>query len=824
MTLPQVLVVAEKPKIAETIAHAVCCNPAMVSKRKGKSNSCPTWECEGMLLGRRMEFKVTSTAGHVYSAAFASRYNNWSTTDPAELFDAEIIYEEATPESKLPQHLAYEAKNASYLLLCLDNDREGENIAFEVIGICKPHMKVLTTNQIYRARFSALTKEDILRSFNNLTHPNKRESDAVRARQIIDLRAGCAFTRFQTKFFQEKYGDLDSTCISYGPCQTPTLYFCVDRQNRILRFQEQPYYKLVGDIVVKGTRIKMKWNRGHIFEKSVIQVFQKMVSSAETGTITSVTSKKTSSASPKALNTVTMLKEASARLGIGPQKAMHTAEHLYLSGYISYPRTETDCYPSSFDWKALMKQLHATPEYHGIVQAMLDADSDIGPHGGTDAGDHPPITPVKCATKGVITGDDWRLYDLVVRHFLASIAGPCKMEVTTYNINVSNEEFNFRTTRVLKKGHTLFVTSHGEDDDVAQVSINKGDTFEVRNIQVEEGKTTPPPLLTESDLLDAMEKKGIGTDASMATHVHNIVTRNYVKLVANRRVEPTKLGRSLLEGYMQIDPELVLPSVRATIESYCNMIAEGKADCDEVIRHVSRMFKLKFEYYISKIDVMNSLFEAHFTKLEELGTPLTRCGNCNRYMTFINKAPMRIICKHCSTEYSLPSGGVIRSYKELKCPLDNFELLQYQTKNRAYSICPLCYNDPPFEDFNRKGMSCIDCSHPDCPNAAAALTLTPCPQECNGSLIIDVINGAPNWKFFCTRCSYRLHVSSNVKKMSLVVESECETCGSRKARVTLKDSTVEEGCFFCCDAMKKHLIDPLVMYVHVIIVLQPQKR
>lgn len=95
------------------------------------------------------------------------------------------------------------------------------------------------------------------------------------------------------------------------------------------------------------------------------------VAKTDKGTITSVTSKKTSNAPPKALNTVNMLKEASSRLGMGPQKTMHTAEHLYLSGYISYPRTETDTYPTSFRWKDLMQKLHSTAEYSHIVEEMI---------------------------------------------------------------------------------------------------------------------------------------------------------------------------------------------------------------------------------------------------------------------------------------------------------------------------------------------------------------------------------------------------------------------------------------------------------------------
>ncbi|GFE55582.1 DNA topoisomerase III beta [Babesia ovis] len=756
-----------------------------------------SWECRGKFLSSAAHFIVTSTAGHVFSAAFAPRYNNWTTTQPLDLFDAEIVFEEASPENKIPQHLAYESKGCSYLLLCLDNDREGENIAFEVIRICRPHLLSIGTKQIYRARFSALSRADILRSLENLSDPNKLESDAVHARQIIDLRVGCAFTRFQTTFFQGKYGDLDSTCISYGPCQTPTLFFCVDRHNAILRFQAEPYYKLTGDISHNGSSIRLSWNRGHIFDKSVIQIFHKSLSNATLGRVISVSTKRSNLAPPRALNTVTLLKEASCRLGMGPQKAMHTAEHLYLNGYISYPRTETDCYPKSFNWQDLLNKLHKLPDYNNLID-ILKSGTPLGPHGGTDAGDHPPITPVRCASQGTLTGEDWRLYDLVVRHFLASIAGPCKTETTTYEIDVNGEIFHFCNTRVIEQGHTV-VSPTSHESNTINASFVKGDHCKVSNFRIEEATTSPPPLLSESDLLDFMEKNRIGTDASMATHAHNIVARNFVRLVGNRRIEPTKLGKTLLDGYMQVDPELVLPSVRATIEGYCNLIADGKADCENVISHVCRMFRLKFEHYVRKIDLINTLFETQFTRVENFGVPMSRCGICNRYMLYLNKAPVRLFCKKCSHEYHLPSGGTIRQYKGLKCPLDNFELLQFQSRTRAFSLCPMCYNDPPFESFGKKGMSCIDCAHPTCSNGPDAITLTCCPEDCDGKLVLDVINGAPNWKFFCSSCPYKLHFADSTKKVPVphFVPYDILECVFRETRGNGKIPEIQPPQFTC---------------------------
>jgi DNA topoisomerase III len=125
-----------------------------------------------------------------------------------ELFKCPTEKKEATPKLKMPAFLASEAKGCYYAVLWLDCDKEGENICFEVIDeiervMVKPYNP---REQIFfRAKFSAITEKDIKMAMNSLVHPNENESKSVDARQEIDLRIGCAFTRFQTRFFQVRF-------------------------------------------------------------------------------------------------------------------------------------------------------------------------------------------------------------------------------------------------------------------------------------------------------------------------------------------------------------------------------------------------------------------------------------------------------------------------------------------------------------------------------------------------------------------------------------------------------------------------------------------
>lgn len=176
----------------------------------------------------------------------------------------------------MPAFLASEAKGCEYLVLWLDCDKEGENICFEVMDAVDSVIRNIRSNSVtYRAKFSAITEKDIKYAMANLIHPNENEARSVDARQELDLRVGCAFTRFQTKFFQGRYGDLDSSLISFGPCQTPTLGFCVQRHDEIVQFKPEAFWFV--QVALGEPEIKLDWTRMRIFDKEIAMIFFNIV-------------------------------------------------------------------------------------------------------------------------------------------------------------------------------------------------------------------------------------------------------------------------------------------------------------------------------------------------------------------------------------------------------------------------------------------------------------------------------------------------------------------------------------------------------------------
>ncbi|CAN7994772.1 unnamed protein product [Ixodes hexagonus] len=801
--MKNVLMVAEKPALAQSLA-AILSNGTMKS-RKGISSACTVYEYIGKFKNEPARFKMTSVCGHVMTTDFIGKYNSWDRVDPAELFSAPTEKKEANPKLQIPRFLEKEGQGCDYLVLWLDCDKEGENICFEVVNIVKPVLKRPASygqQTIFRAKFSAITDKDIKAAMNMLVEPNENEARSVDARQELDLRIGCAFTRFQTKYFQGKYGNLDSSFISFGPCQTPTLGFCVDRHDKIQSFKPEAYWVLHVKVSNEQT-FTLDWERGRIFDREVAMVFLTQISNCKEALITDVTQKEKSKPRPVALNTVELMRIASSGLGMGPHHAMQVAERLYIQGYISYPRTETTSYPENFDLRGTLHQIQRVPDLSADVQELLSKGINR-PKKGHDAGDHPPITPTKDASRGELDGDAWRLYDYIARHFVATLSEDMKYLQTTASFTVGEERFSLTGKSVINPGFTKFMSWHAVSPEEALPQLKSGTSCPIVQMKLSEQKTSPPGYLTESELISLMDKHGIGTDASIPVHINNVCQRNYVTVDSGRRLIPTNLGIVLVHGYQKIDTDLILPTMRAAVEQQLNLIAVGKADYDAVLSHTLTVFQLKFCYFVTSILQMDELFEVTFTPLSESGRPLSRCGKCRRYLKLVASKPSRLHCVQCNDTHSIPQNGSVRTFRELKCPLDDFELLQWYggTKGKSFIFCPYCYNHPPFRDTGHQ-IGCNSCTHPTCPHSMMANGISVCPECTSGVLVLDPAS-APKWKIGCNRCDVIVQLCEDARKVS-VEDEQCEECGSQVISVEYKlektklpgAQTEAAGCIFC---------------------------
>lgn len=187
---------------------------------------------------------MTSVSGHLLSHEFALSFNNWSAVDPIALFAAPVSKICPTNFQPIRKTIEREIRSCNGLIIWTDCDREGENIGFEIIDVCRA---IKPNIEVYRAVFSEITSQAVKRALANLKQPDIRKSQAVDVRSELDLRIGAAFTRYQTLRYQRLFPSLiENKLVSYGSCQIPTLGFVTERFKENENFVPQSFWKLIG--------------------------------------------------------------------------------------------------------------------------------------------------------------------------------------------------------------------------------------------------------------------------------------------------------------------------------------------------------------------------------------------------------------------------------------------------------------------------------------------------------------------------------------------------------------------------------------------------
>ncbi|GIQ81269.1 DNA topoisomerase, type IA [Kipferlia bialata] len=652
------------PRSNQTKPAAPPANP--VGKEEFSRGTTPIHEFPGTFKGERVRYRVSSVTGHVFSIDFTGPFRSWDC-DPDTLFGAGTVKESANGKQRMEAHLKSVCRGCSDLVLMLDNDREGHNICFEVLDTVCPSLGWSQTDRrIHRALFSAVTPQAIQDAMSHLTVPDKDASDAVEARQEIDLKIGVAWTRFLTRYFQGKYANLDTHLVSYGPCQTPTLGFCVKRHDDIQSFKPRPFWTVrlgvpfpasgsVSDpksIAAARQNSHSRFTATHkSMKRGEADAIKAALESSSRVVVESVSMQDATLQRPLGLNTVDMLKQASAKLCLSPQETMHLAERLYLSGYLSYPRTESTAYPGDYNLRGMVETL--SPVFPTSAQTVLNGP--LRPRPGKDVGDHPPIIPVRVCTQA-LAGEGWSLYSLVAKNFLASLATDCKLKKTSVTLSAGGTEFCASGSIVVDPGFASITDAIPSTNRLP--AMRKGEVTEAVDVGMTEGQTQPPGHLSESDLLTKMETHAIGTDSSMATHVGNIISRNFVRLdPQSRRLRPTPLGVILIHGYQAIDRDLVAPTLRSTIEAQINRVATGELTRSQLVSETLSHFHQRFRRFVGSVSLMDALFEVSFDPIASAGRVFSRCGDCHRYMRFIGHKPQRLHCATCDRTHSLPQGG-----------------------------------------------------------------------------------------------------------------------------------------------------------------------
>ncbi len=538
-----------------------------------------TWTDEG---GDQMTIGLK---GHVMSPAFPDDYSNWQETDLHELIDADLIKEPT--DKNVVKAVRKVAKEADAIVIATDYDREGELIGLEALEqVLEANPKVAGNGgeagsgdplasrpPIKRARYSALTKEEIERAFGELDDLSYELAYAGATRQDIDLIWGATLTR-AVSLATRRFG---SNFLSVGRVQSPTLALIVERELERRAHVPKPYWELFARFQHPDESFEAHHATDKFWDRSEAEAA--LAATKSPGVVKEVSSKRNSRRPPTPLNTTAFTTDASSRLGITPSRAMKIAEDLYMDGFISYPRTDNTVYPSSLNTHELVSSLVRIGDF-AAASSLLEGE--LKPtRGKKETTDHPPIYPTQAIYPEALEGPKRRVYELVVRRFLATFAKPMITESTRADIEAGSETYFVRGSVVVDPGYAAIYTyARSGDEEIPKLTQGQELAIDGEPWMVDK-ETQPPSRISQGRLVEMMEERGLGTKATRADIIQKLFDRGYVY---GNPPEPSETGIAMYKAFHQYVPRMATPEMTAELEQDMDEIAAGSTSKDDVLR------------------------------------------------------------------------------------------------------------------------------------------------------------------------------------------------------------------------------------------------
>ncbi len=577
------------------------------------------------------------------------------------------------------------AKKADRIIIATDFDREGELIGSDARSLMTA---VNSTATVQRARFSAITKEEIERAFSELTAVDDCLAQAGESRQDIDLVWGAVLTRYLTMAKYSGFGNVKSA----GRVQTPTLALIVERELEREAFVPEVYWQVKAGFRTKAAgQGGAEFGAGHATDRfksaEEAQAVMAAVAGATSGTVTSAEKKRRQAKPPTPFNT-TALQAAAAAEGLSPARAMRIAETLYMNGMISYPRVDNTVYPPSLDITGILRTLEEVPVYrehvHRIQSGPLHAT-----RGAKETTDHPPIHPTGAGDPDKLKPEEWKLYNLVARRFLATLSDAAVIEGTKVVVEVASEPFVAKGDVLVEPGYRA-IYPYGLKKDEQLPALHEGDTVAFLGAELFEKQTEPPARYSQGKLIQEMEKRGLGTKATR----HAIIERlEEVRYTENDPIEPTCLGRAVIDALSAFAPRITTPGMTAELESEMDDIANGRVTREDVVDHSRQLLGKVMDELIPKAAEVGET-------LKEATAADAKVGSCPKsgHDLLVKSSPKTkgqfVGCSgwpECDVTYPLPQGK-IEAVDELcpECGTPQVRVIQFRTKPRVVCLDPKC--------------------------------------------------------------------------------------------------------------------------------------
>ena len=524
--------------------------------------------------------------------------------------------------------LRKEVKKADKIYLATDPDREGEAISWHLMKALK-----LEGKKVYRISFNEITKSAVKASLKNARDIDMDLVDAQQARRVLDRIVGYKIS--PVLWAKVKRG------LSAGRVQSVALRIIADREDEIAAFIPEEYWSLDANFKVKGEKKPLTAKfYGTKDEKITIhneEELHKILADLEEAEYEVVDVKRgeRSKKAPLPFTTSTLQQEASKALNFATSKTMRIAQQLYEGvdikgsgtvGLITYLRTDSTRISEEADANARAYVGKAYGEEYVAETASEQKQKNDGKNiqDAHEAIRPSDVTRVPAEIKESLTRDQFRLYQLIWKRFVASRMQPAKYETTSVKIGADDYRFTVSASKIIFEGFRLAYVESDEEKQSGNVmvnSIDKDSELTKESFDYKQHFTQPPAHYTEASLVKTLEELGIGRPSTYAPTISTIITRRYVAK-ENKNLYMTELGEVVNNIMKQSFASIVDVNFTAYMEGLLDMIAEGKVEWKSVISNF---------YPDLKEAVEKAEKERETVKIEDEVTDVV-CEECGRNM------------------------------------------------------------------------------------------------------------------------------------------------------------------------------------------------
>ena len=485
--------------------------------------------------------------------------------------------------------LRKEVKKADKIYLATDPDREGEAISWHLMKALK-----LEGKKVYRISFNEITKSAVKASLKNARDIDMDLVDAQQARRVLDRIVGYKIS--PVLWAKVKRG------LSAGRVQSVALRIIADREDEIAAFIPEEYWSLDANFKVKGEKKPLTAKfYGTKDEKITIhneEELHKILADLEEAEYKVVDVKRgeRSKKAPLPFTTSTLQQEASKALNFATSKTMRIAQQLYEGvdikgsgtvGLITYLRTDSTRISEEADANARAYVGKAYGEEYVAETASEQKQKNDGKNiqDAHEAIRPSDVTRVPAEIKESLTRDQFRLYQLIWKRFVASRMQPAKYETTSVKIGADDYRFTVSASKIIFEGFRLAYVESDEEKQSGNVmvkSIDKDSELTKESFDYKQHFTQPPAHYTEASLVKTLEELGIGRPSTYAPTISTIIARRYVAK-ENKNLYMTELGEVVNNIMKQSFASIVDVNFTAYMEGLLDMIAEGKVEWKSVI-------------------------------------------------------------------------------------------------------------------------------------------------------------------------------------------------------------------------------------------------